>query len=328
MSCQIIVFSPFLHVQGIRGSLRVHRVRSGLERNAAVIRGKRETVPNDPPDMPKVIWFLWLQGLDNAPPLVRACHDSWRARNPGWRVMCLDEDTLRAHASADYSSGHLARLIPQHRAGLLRFDLLAHHGGVWADATTYCVRPLDAWLPPNMGSGFFAFRRPGPDRVISTWFLAATAGNLLAARMFEHMLAYWNSGPVRHPHERRRGERRLLRRLEDSLQTSARRRSWWFSRPVRTWLRAYPYFALSYGLETLLRRDAECARVWAGTPGVSAIASHHLQRAGLLSPPPAWLRAEIDNRDVPVYKTCWRTVGRDPIPRGSSLGYLLAAAPV
>jgi Capsular polysaccharide synthesis protein len=40
------------------------------------------------------IWMLWLQGWDNAPAIVRACLESWRGRNPGWRVEALDANTV------------------------------------------------------------------------------------------------------------------------------------------------------------------------------------------------------------------------------------------
>jgi mannosyltransferase OCH1-like enzyme len=28
-------------------------------------------------DIPKIIWFMWLQGFDNAPILVKKCYDLW-----------------------------------------------------------------------------------------------------------------------------------------------------------------------------------------------------------------------------------------------------------
>src|SRR5262245_9420142 len=42
----------------------------------------------------KTIWTLWYQGVRDAPPLVRACMDSWRRLNPGWRVVALDRHNL------------------------------------------------------------------------------------------------------------------------------------------------------------------------------------------------------------------------------------------
>src|ERR1022692_2049355 len=96
--------------------------------------------------LPKIIWILWLQGIDNAPYVVRRCYESWVERNPGWRVVFLDGQLLAKFASLDYVFGDFGGLSIQHAADMLRLDLLANHGGVWVDATCFCVRPLDEWL--------------------------------------------------------------------------------------------------------------------------------------------------------------------------------------
>lgn len=76
-------------------------------------------------------------------------------------------------------------------ADVLRIHLLREFGGVWVDATLYCNRPLDEWLWSVFGRGFFAFAQPGPDRELSTWFLAATPHNLLVSRWFTMVRQYW-----------------------------------------------------------------------------------------------------------------------------------------
>lgn len=267
--------------------------------------------------MPRIIWFLWFQGLDNAPYVVRKCHESWVARNPTWRVVNLDASMLSSVSRVDYSSGNIAALSQQHKADLLRLDLMANHGGVWVDATCFCAQPLDDWLPQKMESGFFAFHRPGPDRILSNWFLAADPGSVLASRMFERMLRYW--GDHRFLNSDRQFLAKALTRL---LRVSSQTRGWWFSPVIRDWLRLSPYFAFTYSFEKLIREDAECAAIWSRTPKVSAAASHHLYRAGLLTPVTPELRAEIDRRVVPVYKTAWN-VGDKPITCDTVLGYLL-----
>lgn len=139
--------------------------------------------------VPKQIWMLWQQGWDRAPDLVRRCADSWRAQNPGWELNLLDEETLPLHAPGFASiPGHLSR---QHRADLARTLLLAEHGGVWADATLFCLRPLDDWLPMAARSGFFMFAAPRPYRIVDNWFIAAGKGNHVIAAMLELFLQYW-----------------------------------------------------------------------------------------------------------------------------------------
>lgn len=264
----------------------------------------------------RTVWFLWFQNIENAPYVVRKCHDSWLARNPGWRVVCLDETSLTRFTTLDYRAGNIARLSPQHRADLLRLDLLANHGGVWADSTCFCVRPLDDWLPGCLGSGFFAFSNPGRDRIMSNWFLAAQPKNVLAERLFDQMLRYWRDSTFHQ--ETRQVTRKVLTRL---LRHSARTRSWWFSPLVKDVLEVSPYYAFHYGFEKVVSTDPECADIWRRTPKVSADGPHRLYRAGLLARPSAEIRAEIDRREAPVYKITWR-FSSEGIPEDSVLGYL------
>lgn len=143
--------------------------------------------------VPKVIWALWLQGWDSAPDLLRACAASWVRLNPRWEFRPL----TRAHVVQLLSAGPNAHLLqsgvaPAALSDVVRIELLARHGGVWVDATTYCLLPLDEWLERAAASGFFAFERPGPDRMLSTWFLAsAMPASPVILRWLDRIRAYW-----------------------------------------------------------------------------------------------------------------------------------------
>lgn len=269
--------------------------------------------------LPKTIWILWLQGLDEAPYVVRKCYESWRERNPGWQVVFLDKGQLAKFGSLDYTADPIARLSNQQLSDLFRLDLLANHGGVWVDATCFCVQPLEEWLLPKMQSGFFAFARPGHDRLLSSWFLAAEQGNHIASKMFTLMKDYWGGGPLR-----RDSHDFLVRIIARFLQFTPQTRGWWFSRLLSSRLRATPYFALHYGFEKLVREDCQSAEIWGETPKVSADGPHRLYAVGLLSQTTSSVREEIDRREVPVYKMTWKFKGDASVPAGSVLAYLLA----
>jgi hypothetical protein len=143
--------------------------------------------------VPKIIWSLWLQSWDLAPDLVRACTASWSRLNPEWEVRRL----TRAHVDQLFSNATLSALLlapnipPEVLSDFVRMELLARHGGVWTDATTYCLAPLDEWLGSAVASGFFAFDRPGPDRMLSTWFLASAASSPVILRWRDLSQVYW-----------------------------------------------------------------------------------------------------------------------------------------
>lgn len=140
----------------------------------------------------RIIWSCWFQGRDAAPELVRKCLQSWEDRNPGWDVRCLDADTigryldLSAYVDLDRQNITAASL-----SDILRLLLLHEYGGIWVDATAFCTTPLDEWIDQAVQTGFFAFARPGEDREIATWFLAAAPGNSLLAKWAARAVDYW-----------------------------------------------------------------------------------------------------------------------------------------
>jgi len=133
-----------------------------------------QTAPFRGNEIPRILWIYWGQGEAAAPELVRRCIASWRLHNPGWEIRVLDATS--AAELVDLSD--IAAELPfRFKANALRLRLLERFGGVWADATCYCHRPLDDWMPLLGGlTGFFAFAAPGRDRWIDNWFIASAPG--------------------------------------------------------------------------------------------------------------------------------------------------------
>lgn len=78
---------------------------------------------------------------------------------------------------------------------MLRLALLARYGGVWIDATvlaTYREEHAAFWQSIRQSSLFF-YRYFSGGRVvgISTWFIAARAGNPIVIETLQQMYAYW-----------------------------------------------------------------------------------------------------------------------------------------
>jgi hypothetical protein len=118
--------------------------------------------------------------------------------NPAWEVRAIDGPGV-----AEYLSSQTFEQIaavpkePEAFADQIRIELLHAHGGVWADATAMCATPLDQWLPERMRTGFFAFERPTPDRMIATWFLAASVRCNIVAKWRASVAAYWTERECR-----------------------------------------------------------------------------------------------------------------------------------
>lgn len=102
-------------------------------------------LPDDDPSMRGKIWVCWWQGLDNAPGIVKTCVASIRRAANGHEVVVLDEGNFRHYADLPdwivekYEKGTISRT---QFSDVLRFALLAQHGGIWLDSTILCSGPL------------------------------------------------------------------------------------------------------------------------------------------------------------------------------------------
>jgi hypothetical protein len=228
--------------------------------------------PTVPGVVPRNIWIYWGQGLDNAPEMVSHCVARWRALHPGWQVTVLDRTTAVGLVAMPELPDSI---LPAHYADVLRTRLLAEHGGVWVDATTWPARPLDDWLPPAAQAGFFIhtwidgdreFYGRSHPRLIGNWFIAASPGNPMIAGWDKLTCTYW------------KGRQRTSN-----------------------------YFWHNDGLEFLVRTDRECRKVWNRMPKYGAMAPHLVQRHFLgASDNPVALRKAIQAGVIPVHKLNWR----------------------
>ena len=269
------------------------------------------------PKLPKTLYMLWLQGWDHTPKVVAECRRSWEYHNPGWRIVLLDEHNLFDHVDQDDFAGLPEDMSPASMSDVVRVHLLKH-GGVWVDATCFCCMPLDDWIHEHMGSGFFAFDRPGKDRMISTWFLAAVPGNELIDIFGRATRRYWRGNPGLRPIEQASRIDSLLTRPR--IRRLMIERSWlWHSFLVKKVFRVYSYFWVHFLFGTCYRRKRQFRAVWDRTPKVSALIPHRLLHHGLGKPLSAGLKLEIARRYSPLYKLSWRLDG-DP-PPGVRLEY-------
>lgn len=109
----------------------------GSEASGGVCRG------NEP------IWFCWLQGAGQMPPLVKICYDSVCRNSFGHPVIFVDLRSLERYVALPKSVLALfdaGRISPANFTDIIRTALLAQHGGLWLDATVYVSEPLPAWI--------------------------------------------------------------------------------------------------------------------------------------------------------------------------------------
>ncbi len=233
--------------------------------------------------VPRVIYSAWLQGAAQAPAVVQSCFQRWARLNPEYQLRVLEASDA-ATLLAPYN---FPPVPPQALSDILRVKLLLEHGGLWVDAALFPIVPLDSWLPG--GAGFFAFARPGPDRPISSWFLASVPGHVIMQKLWAEILRFWCK-----PRQMATYDGGLI---PADPATSVAPEAGGASD-------FYPYFWLHYLFQYLLETDAAFADSWALCPQPPAGPPHRLQAvcAGA-----ATVEAIIAAaRTAPVQKLNWR----------------------
>lgn len=122
--------------------------------------------------IPKVIWTYWEGDI---PLSVHLCMDSWRKYNPEYKVIMLNDHNLRRYVDFDFSTLKHAKESPARFSDFVRLIMLAHHGGIWMDASIICRAPIDPLLSSQYEMvGFYldGFTTIQSSKVIESWFIA------------------------------------------------------------------------------------------------------------------------------------------------------------
>ena len=243
---------------------------------------------------------------------MRRCLRSWVRLNPDYEVRALDRHKLLDYIEFPRGIDPGRKdLTVQKIAALGRLALLAQYGGVWADATVVCTKPLSEWLEPYFESRFFAFRSPGPDRLMSNWFIAADASSLILKRLYDSFAGFYadnvftNQGTAE-------GDR-ILESYVPRYSSDIASTLFWHSAYATQVLRVYPYFIFHYTFNRLILTDPECAALWNRAKPFSAEPPHRLQQWAPRSVDGIDLaRRDIDSGLTPMYKLDWRADSSNP----------------
>ncbi|MCP4125819.1 MAG: hypothetical protein GY753_02000 [Gammaproteobacteria bacterium] len=253
----------------------------------------------------RIIWMYWHQGWDDAPPLVRQALSSWQQKNPDYEVRALDAQSIHDYVRLPTQLNLSRRdLTVQKIAALSRLGLLAKHGGVWVDATVICTRPLSHWISEYYDAGFFAFRFPGADRLMSNWFIAAEQDSVILQRLTDSFFRvytetyFWNQ-------ETRLGNWLLdlfIPRWNQDLRGTLN----WHSFFARKILRVYPYFIFHYTFNKVILEDAQCTNLWFKTKPFEAGLTHRLQGLAAMNNGVDKAIEFINSDQAPMHKLNWR----------------------
>lgn len=187
-----------------------------VKRYASVLRSKMSEVRGKTfeHEHPKVIWWCWLQGKQQAPPIVQACYNSLeQLKVLGYRLKVIDNENRKEFVELpDYIEKRWEKKqIPLALfSDLLRLELLIKYGGTWIDSTVLCtgfkefnglssssgstsspsVQEFKRYLDADLF--LFQYTKQGSIPVsISNWFISSCSNNEVLMVLREMLYAYW-----------------------------------------------------------------------------------------------------------------------------------------
>lgn len=139
-----------------------------------------------------VIWWCWLQGLENAPEIVKACYHS--LKKLGKKIVVLTEENMYEYVTFPQwildakDKGIISRT---HFSDLLRLELLTTRGGTWIDSTVLCTDGEDL-LELLQSTPLFCFKSGvSPHILFDNWFIHCTKASRILEETKNMLYEYW-----------------------------------------------------------------------------------------------------------------------------------------
>lgn len=143
------------------------------------------------------VWVMWLQGIENAPDIVKKCIDSQRKAMPEKKFVVITEKNIFDYIElADYIIEKRKRGIISNAqfSDLVRLALLNKYGGYWIDATVYftdnrLMETVEKY--PLFMYSFYYFGFNPEIMEYNSWFIYSTSNNNVLSLLEKLMHEYW-----------------------------------------------------------------------------------------------------------------------------------------
>jgi len=235
------------------------------------------------------IFVYWNQGFDKCPPIIKKCVESIEYYNSNWNIIKLDDNNLSEYID-------ILQLIPNIKeknitstsmSDIIRLCLLKKHGGIWCDATVFCVKPFDEWLNEYIKNGFFVFEQKHYT-MMSSWFIYADKDNYMITKWLDSAIDYIDKAQKIGIHH-------------NAINT------------LKEWNNGDKfnnhYFWVHYLFTDNYKSDVIFKNHWDKVLKLSGVSPHHIQHIGFNTLITERIKNEIINT-APLYKLSYR-IGYD-----------------
>lgn len=146
----------------------------------------------------KIVWVCWLQGIENAPALVKMNLKRLYKYFPDYTICIITSKNYKEFTELPefiiqkYQAGIISHT---HFSDILRTNLLSRNGGIWVDATVYAT----GFLPFDIAKApFFLFRTQKPGCAgkcitVSSWFISCVQNHPVMLLVQDLLFEYWKN---------------------------------------------------------------------------------------------------------------------------------------
>ena len=139
-----------------------------------------------------IIYWCWLQGIDNAPELYLSTLNSVKKNCKDFNIIILNESNIYnyvrfpSYITKKYKNGFITQT---HFSDLLRLELLINYGGTWIDASVLITKFNENFFNNDL----FFFQRRKHGSVGSSWFITSEKESPLLITTRDLLYQYWKN---------------------------------------------------------------------------------------------------------------------------------------
>ena len=103
-------------------------------------RENNKTMEKNKTDLENMIWVFWWQGIEQMPDLVRSCYRSLVTQLYDKNIVLITKENIKDYCTFPkyiFQKLESGQITLTQLSDILRFDLLAHYGGLYTDATVF-----------------------------------------------------------------------------------------------------------------------------------------------------------------------------------------------
>ena len=143
------------------------------------------------------VWFMWMQGYEKAPDIVKVCYKSLKKNLPDKEIVFLDMNNIWDYIEMPeyiikkWEKGIIGNA---HFSDMIRLELLINKGGFWIDSTVLCTDGSMLKLIEDNELFMFSFYYFGfnPEIMrLNNWFMYSTTNNNILCLQRKLLYEYW-----------------------------------------------------------------------------------------------------------------------------------------